>query len=102
MNSLNIYCKGKLQKAMEAAQQHDDKTLQNCICRLVSYSMWNTCDHVDLFADYGEYCFYFAVKHIDGTLSMNGGIIFHGWPEEGYRENGSVQLTPQYGWSIHT
>lgn len=102
MNSLNIYCKEKLQKAMEAAQQHNDKTLSNCLVRLISYSMWNTCDHVNLCRDWGEHCFYFEVKRPDGSLSMNGGIIFHGWPDEGYQENGSVQLTPQYGWAMHT
>lgn len=102
MNSFNILCKEKFQKALEASREHYDKTFQDCIMRLVSYSLWPTCDRVNLVSDYGEHCFYFEVKREDGTTSMNGGLIFHGWPEKGYVENGSVQLSPSYGWSIHT
>lgn len=38
----------------------------------------------------------------NGETMMEGGIVFHGWPETGYMTNGSIQLTPQYGWDHHS
>lgn len=37
-----------------------------------------------------------------GIVRYNGGLVFHGWPDTGYMQNGSVQLDPCYGWSKHT
>lgn len=102
MNTLNITCADKFNKALEESQKHRDNTLQGCITRLVSYSLWGDDYRVNVYPDCGEHCFYFEVRCGDNSLSMNGGLIFHGWPEEGYRENLSVQLTQSYGWSIHT
>lgn len=41
-------------------------------------------------------------EYRNGKQGLVGGVIFHGWPETGYQENYAVQLTPSYGWSIHT
>lgn len=51
--------------------------------------------------DESDNCFYFEEFH-GGLRYMNGGIIFHGDPETGYIKNNSVQLTPSYGWHLHT
>lgn len=48
---------------------------------------------------YNEFTF---CEYLNGTPRINGGIIFHGWPETGYKTNGSVQLSPSYGWATHT
>lgn len=48
---------------------------------------------------YNEFIF---SEYTNGEVELVGGLIFHGWPETGYKENYSVQLTPSYGWSKHT
>lgn len=61
---------------------------------------------VNVYSDWEKHSFYFEEEYKDedlkGKVSLNGGIIFHGVPEEGYRPAMSVQLCPSYGWSIHT
>lgn len=52
--------------------------------------------------DWDDKCFSFSVQNPDGSCGICGGIIFHGAPDLGYLENGSVQLSPSYGWQIHT
>lgn len=53
-----------------------------------------------------KYCWWgneFAcIEHYDGEDHMVRHIIFHGWPETGYQQNGSVQIDPRYGWASHT
>lgn len=51
--------------------------------------------------DYDDKCFSFAELDELGNCHLNGGIIFHGVPGQ-YLENGSCQLSPSYGWQIHT
>ena len=87
---------------MEASREHYDTTFQDCIMRLTGIYAWNGVKEVNIYSSVGEHCFYFEAIREDGSLSMNGGVIFHGFPEEGYMQNNSVQLTPTYGWSIHT
>lgn len=99
---LHIHCKEKWCKAMEASREHYDKTFAECVMRLMNFFAWNGTKEVNIFPDFDEHCFYFTVIREDGSISMNGGMIFHGFPGEGYKENGSVQLTRSYGWSIHT
>lgn len=41
-------------------------------------------------------------EYVNGRQRLVGGVVFHGWPETGYKENYSCQLTPSYGWSTHT
>lgn len=59
-------------------------------------------DQVEIGMDWDDKCFSFAVRRADGSYGICGGIIFHGAPDLGYLENGSVQLSPSYGWQIHT
>ena len=53
-------------------------------------------------SDFCEHSFGFSDQRVNGQISLCGGIIFHGFPDEGYTENGSVMLSPSYGWSRHT
>lgn len=87
---------------MELSREHRDQTFSNCMMRLLSYLTWNNADKVRLTRDWGEYCFNFAVLRADGSVMLNGGVIFHGFPESGYKQNGSVQIDQSYGWQIHT
>lgn len=59
-------------------------------------------DRVVIGSDVCQHCFSFAIYRTDGSLYMNGGIIFHGLPTTGYQQNGSVSVDPAYGWEIHT
>lgn len=43
-----------------------------------------------------------CIEHYDGEDRMVRYIIFHGWPETGYKTNGSIQIKPKYGWASHT
>ncbi len=97
-----VRCKEKLRKAMELSREHDDKTLRDCIYRLVSFCFWKDAEKVVLYSDYYEHSFTFTVFNEDGSVAINGGVIFHGFPEQGYRESGSVCIEPTYGWQIHT
>lgn len=99
---LNIHCKEKWCKAMEASREHYDKTFQDCVMRLMNIFAWGTTKSVEIYSSFDEHCFYFEAIREDGSVSLAGGMIFHGFPDEGYKQNGSVQLTPSYGWSIHT
>lgn len=97
-----ITCKERFEAAMELSREHRDNTFSNCIMRLLSYMTWDDAEMVRLSRDWGEHCFNFGVYRADGSLILNGGVIFHGFPESGYQQNGSVQLCPSYGWQIHT
>lgn len=100
---IEIRCKEHLQKCLNLAREHNDKTLENCVMRLVKYSIMPWCESVMLRKDsYGENCFYFECIDKNRNCALNGGIIFHGFPESGYKQNGSVQIDPSYGWHIHT
>lgn len=97
-----IKCPEKFKKTVEAAREHYDTTFEKCIFRLVTYLTWNNAAEVRLYSDYAEHCFYFVVLDAEGRLMMNGGVIFHGFKGEYYKQNGSVQIEPSYGWQIHT
>lgn len=97
-----IMCKERFKGAMELSREHRDQTFSNCMMRLLSYLTWNNADKVQLAGDWDEHCFNFAVLRADGSIMLNGGVIFHGFPESGYKQNGSVQIDPSYGWHIHT
>lgn len=83
-------------------QIHPEFGLRAIIGRLVGYLANPNIAEVRISKDWYEHCFAFGVYLADGTLYMNGGIIFHGLPDGGYEENGSVQLDRNYGWSTHT
>ena len=84
------------------ARQHNDSSLLNCVKRFHNYRKVSSKQRIVISRDFSERSFLFCEDYGNGRWGLNGGIIFHGYPEEGYKENCSVQLTPSYGWSIHT
>lgn len=84
------------------AFQHNDDSLLDCVRRFRRYTKKGMHHRIVICKDFSNRSFMFYEDFGDGRYGIYGGIIFHGYPEEGYRENSSVQLTPSYGWSIHT
>lgn len=91
-----------LKEQLRYAEEHNDKSLINCLRRFHDYCKYSSKDHVIIYKDFEERSFTFGLYRDNGECQMNGGIIFHGYPDEGYKVGSSVQLTPQYGWQIHT
>jgi len=46
--------------------------------------------------------FLFYIESMNGSAGLHGGLTFHGNEELGYRGSNSIQMVPQYGFSIHT
>ena len=83
------------------AAQNNDNSLIRCLNGFRKH-MKRADDHkIVIYKDFAERSFTFCEK-VGGESRMAGGIIFHGYPKEGYKQNGSVMLRPSYGWSIHT
>lgn len=91
----------RLGKSRELANSIGDTSLDDCLTRLSKHSRFGVNHYIGLFPDFSEHGYTFC-EYLNNECRMNGGIIYHGNPKEGYKENSSVQLTPSYGWSIHT
>jgi len=52
--------------------------------------------------DWAAYSFAFSLTDQNDNRLLNGGLIWHGDEQVGYQPGRSVQVDPQYGWSIHT
>lgn len=90
-----------VKEQLRYAEKHNDKSLISSLKRMRCWQKLSDNDCVEVYQDFADRSFTFA--HIrDGRCVLNGGIIFHGYPEEGYTTGGSIQLTPSYGWQIHT
>ncbi|MDH6309455.1 hypothetical protein M2451_004198 [Dysgonomonas sp. PFB1-18] len=92
-----IKCEERYQEAMAYAKKTTDKTLQNCLDRLKQYEMNADCE-VYLYKDFAPLSFYFELKDNAGKRIMNGGLLFHGNPDESF----AVQMIQEIGWQIHT
>lgn len=92
---------GKLHNLLQDCRNHNDDSLMRIFKQfkrrravaddhkiIINY---HQCDNEFIYQEY-----------YNGETHMIGGIVFHGWPETGYMTNGSVQLTPEYGWASHT
>lgn len=79
-----------------------ERSLSAMLGRVAGYLGYKDITEVRIGSDFCKHCFTFGAYHEDGSLWMNGGIIFHGLPETGYEENGSVEMSRNYGWSTHT
>lgn len=51
---------------------------------------------ITLYDDHAPLSFYFEMNGIAGNRIMNGGILYHGHPDESF----AVQLVPQKGRQI--
>lgn len=91
----------KLRELIQECRDHNDDSLWSILKRFhnrrcvaedhkitVKYCAWNN-----------EFVWF---EHYNGEDHIIGHIVFHGWPETGYMSNGSIQLTPSYGWASHT
>jgi hypothetical protein len=97
---------GKLQEQLEFAKTINDESLQHCLDNLkqVEENMQERIPglETEIYPDWAKRSFAFCRKSPKGEFCGNGGIIYHGSPNEGYQEGGSVQIQPSYGWQIHT
>lgn len=84
------------------AIQHNDNSLLDCVRRFRNYTKRGPLHRIVIGRDYSYRSFTFYEDYGNQRYGIYGGIIFHGYPNEGYRENYSVQLNPSFGWSIHT
>lgn len=91
----------RLEKSKEFANSIGDTSLEGCLTRLSKHSRLGVDHYISLSPDFSEHGYIFC-EYLNNECRMNGGIIYHGNPKEGYKENSSVQLNPSYGWSIHT
>lgn len=83
------------------AREHGDESLMNCFKGLRDRLKVSDDHTMVVSRDFTEHSFLFCEEYL-GRCLLGGGIIFHGFPETGYKQNGSVLLEPKYGWSIHT
>lgn len=91
----------KLKELIRDCQKHDNNSLLECF-RNFHRRLQMTQDHcieISWHEHWNEFGF---CEMYEGVAHISGGIVFHGWPETGYQENYSVQLTPSYGWQTHT
>lgn len=95
---VKIECPERFQDVYEFAKSIN--MLDSLLDCFKSLSDWS--NEIRVAGDFCENCFSFVERRPDGSHGINGGIIFHGSPEQGYQENGSCMMTPKYGWSIHT
>lgn len=101
--TLEIVCEEKWWAAQKEAEAHNDLTLNKCVTRLLSWMHeQSNIKRIVISSDFGKHCFFFSTYYADGNTGICGGIVFHGFPEEGYVSNGSIQIEPDYGWHIHT
>jgi hypothetical protein len=91
----------RLEKSKEFANSVGDTSLEDCLTRLSKHSRLGVDHYISLSPDFSEHGYIFC-EYLNNECRMSGGIIYHGNPKEGYKENSSVQLNPSYGWSIHT
>lgn len=91
----------ELKELIRDCEKHSGTSLLTVLKRFRNYSQYSADHYIDV-------CYYrrdneFAFSEMfNGKPRLCGGIIFHGWAETGYQENFSVQLSPSYGWAMHT
>lgn len=94
---MQIKCEERYNEAMAYAQKTGNNTLQNCLDRLKSWEK-NGNTEITLYQDSSPLSFYFEEIDKDGKRRLNGGVLFHGTPDESY----AVTFDPTIGWQIHT
>jgi len=94
---MEIRCEERYQEAMEYAEKTGDKTLQDCLERLERWEANRKCK-IYLQKDFAPLSFYFEMLDSSGNRIMNGGVLYHGNPDQSF----AVQLVPSKGWEIHT
>lgn len=112
-NDMKDLTEGKLDEALKFAESIKDDSLQKCLDRMKqveenlneNYQNGGKVE-TEITTDFAPYSFYFVRYRIDNPkLYTNGGIIFHGKHDnggDGSAPTFSVNLTPTFGWQIHT
>lgn len=94
---MEIKCKERYQEAMDYAEKTGDKTLQNCLNRLEQWETNQNC-RIFLCKDFAPLSFYFEMYDQNNNHVMNGGVLYHGTPDE----SRAVTFDLAKGWQIHT
>lgn len=90
-----------LKGLIQSGHYRNDNSLMECLKRFHKYRQCAKNHKIVVTWSDSNKQFYFC-EMINGEAQLCGGIVFHGWPETGYRRNNSFQITPKYGWAIHT
>lgn len=97
---MKIMCKQEYyDEVMQFAKSINDASLQKCLDRLKEWEKNpNRPCEIEIYYDFAPYSFGFTERYPDGKIGINGGVLYHGLPDESF----AVQLTPFKGWQIHT
>jgi hypothetical protein len=94
---MQIRCEERYKEAMAYAEETNNNTLQNCLARLEQWEKNRDCEII-LYYDRSPLSFYFEMNDKTGKRVMNGGLLYHGTPDE----SNAVTFDPTKGWQIHT
>ena len=88
-------------QCIEHAEKTNDPSFFQCIANKIHIN-YGSPTTLHLGWDYDKYSMQFYMEYEKFGNGIHGGIIYHGNPQDGYNDGGSIQLTPSYGWSSHT
>lgn len=94
---MKILCEEHFNEVLAYAESINDKTLNDCLERLKKWEEGKDYE-VYLMSDRSPYSFYFEMRYPDGKRYMNGGLLYHGKPDQ----SRAYTLDPTKGWQIHT
>lgn len=91
-----VKCEERYNEAVEYAQQIEDSSLQQCLDRLCQWER-NRNAEITLYYDHSPLSFNFKMRDKKGNLIINGGLLYHGNPDQSY-----AFTTCSSKWQIHT
>ena len=94
---MTIICEERYREALAYAEKTGDTTLNECLEQLKRWEAGME-GEVHLLWDFAPLSFYFEIRAKDGSRLMNGGVLYHGSPDESF----ALQLVPAKGWQVHT
>lgn len=94
---MTINCEESYREALKHAEETGDNTLRDSLDRLKRWAT-DMNGEIHLSRDRAPLSFCFEMRDKDGNRMMNGGVLYHGDPDE----SRGFQLTPSKGWQIHT
>lgn len=91
----------ELKELIQDCRNHDNDSLLSCMKRFHNFARISSDQRIEIYYNkaWNEFTF---CEYVGDKQRLVGGIIFHGWPETGYKQNGACQIDPHYGWSSHT
>ena len=95
---MKILCQEHFDEVQEFAKKIKDDSFQKC---LDSFKRWeqnpNQPCEIELYKDFAPYSFFFKQIYPDGSVGLQGGLLYHGNPDESY----SITCSDKK-WQIHT